>query len=72
MRKRKITAGIVLAVVVLFALLSIPTPDPVIAQGAAGQPFMWKQDATWTALEKSFQEAREIGCRGLEPRINQG
>jgi len=72
MRKRKIAAGIVLAVAVLFALLSIPTPDPVIAQGAAGQPFLWKQDATWTALEKSFHEAREIGCRGLEPRINQG
>jgi len=72
MRKRKIAAGIVLAVVVLFALLSIPAPDPVIAQGAAGQPFLWKQDATWDALEASFKEAREIGCRGLEPRIVQG
>jgi hypothetical protein len=72
MRKRKIAAGIVVAVVVLFALLSIPTPDPVIAQGAAGQPFLWKQDATWNALEASFQEAREIGCRGLQPGIVEG
>jgi hypothetical protein len=72
MRKRQIAAGIVLAVVVLFALLSIPAPDPVIAQGAAGQPFLWKQDETWNALEASFKEAREIGCRGLEPRIDQG
>jgi hypothetical protein len=72
MRKRKIAAGIVVAVVVLFALLSIPTPEPVIAQGAAGQPFLWKQDATWNALEASFQEAREIGCRGLQPGIVEG
>jgi hypothetical protein len=72
MRKRKIAAGIVVAVVVLFALLSIPTPDPVIAQGAAGQPFLWKQDATWNALEASFLEAREIGCRGLQPSIVEG
>jgi hypothetical protein len=72
MRKRKIAAGILVAVVVLFALLSIPTPDPVIAQGAAGQPFLWKQDATWNALEASFQEAREIGCRGLQPGIVEG
>jgi hypothetical protein len=72
MRRRKIAAGIVLAVVVLFALLSIPAPDPVIAQGAAGQPFLWKQDETWNALEASFRQAREIGCRGLEPRVAQG
>ena len=70
MRKRKIAAGIVLAVVVLFALLSIPAPDPVIAQGAVGQPFTWKQDAKWNALETSFREARNVGCDGLKAPID--
>ena len=67
MRKRKIAAGIVLAVVVLFALLSIPAPDPVIAQGAAGQPFLWKQDATWNALEASFRRQGRSAAGGLNP-----
>ncbi len=71
MRKRKIAAGIALAVVVLFALLSIPAPDPVIAQGAADQPFLWKQDETWNALETSFREARSVGCNGLKAPIDE-
>lgn len=71
MRKRKIAAGILLTLVVLFALLSIPTPDPVIAQGAVGQSFMWKQDATWNALETSFREARSVGCNGLKAPIDE-
>ena len=40
--------------------------------GAAGQPFIWKQDDTWKALEASFLEAREIGCKGLQSRTAQG
>jgi len=72
MRKRKIAAGIILAVVILFALLSIPATDPPVAPGAAGKPFTWKQDDKWNALEASFQESREIGCRGLLPRTSQG
>jgi len=69
MRKRKIASGIVLAVVVIFTLLSIPAPDPVIAQGAVGQPFLWKQDETWNALEASFRQARSVGCDGLKAPI---
>ena len=69
MRKRKIVSGIVLAVVVIFTLLSIPAPDPVIAQGAVGQPFLWKQDETWNALEASFRQARSVGCDGLKAPI---
>ena len=70
MRKRKIAAGIVLAVFVLFALLSIPAADPVIAQSAAGQPFTWKQDTTWNALETAFRQARSVGCDGLKAPID--
>jgi hypothetical protein len=72
MRKRPVVAGIALAVVLLFALLSIPPPEPVIAQGAAGQPFTWKQDATWNALEASFRQARSVGCEGLKEPIDGG
>jgi hypothetical protein len=72
MRKRNVAAGILLAVIVLFALLSIPATDPPVPAGAAGKPFTWKQDERWIALEKSFQEAREIGCRGLQRRTVQG
>jgi hypothetical protein len=72
MRKRKIATGIVLAVGILFSLLFIPPTDPPVAPGAAGKPFTWKQDDKWSALEASFQESREIGCRGLQPRTVQG
>jgi len=72
MNKRNLAKGILAAAVIAFALLSYPAPDPPIPAGAAGKPFTWKQDTTWNALEKSFQEAREIGCRGLENRIGQG
>jgi len=72
MNKRNLAKGILAAAVIAFALLSYPAPDPPVPVGAAGKPFTWKQDATWNALEKSFQEAREIGCRGLENRVGQG
>jgi len=62
----------VLAAVILFVLLSIPAPDPPLPPGAAGKPFTWKQDAQWEALEASFLQAREIGCRGLQARTAQG
>ena len=70
--RKKVLAGILAAAVIFFALLSIPAPDPPLPAGAAGKPFTWKQDEKWNALEDSFREAREIGCRGLQPRIVQG
>ncbi|MBP8696452.1 MAG: hypothetical protein KBH73_08320 [Syntrophobacterales bacterium] len=72
MRARKAATGAVLAAVILFVLLSIPAPDPPLPAGAAGKPFTWKQDEKWKALESSFLEAREIGCKGLQPRTAQG
>jgi len=72
MRKRNLAAGILLAFVVLLAVLSIPSPDPPVPAGAAGEPFTWKQDAKWQALEASYLQAREIGCRGLQAGTAQG
>ena len=72
MSRRNLAKGILAAAVIAFALLSYPAPDPPIPAGASGKPFTWKQDEKWKALEASFLEAREIGCRGLERRIGQG
>ena len=72
MRKGNIAKGILLAAVILFALLSYPAPDPPVPAGAAGKPFTWKQDEKWKAIESSFLEAREIGCKGMQSRTAQG
>ncbi len=72
MSTRNLAKGILAAAVIAFALLSYPATEPPVPAGATGKPFTWKQDEKWKALEKSFQEAREIGCRGLENRIGEG
>ena len=58
----KAVKGILTTLVLLYALLSYPSADPPVPAGASGKPFTWKQDEKWMALEKSFQEARQIGC----------
>jgi len=70
--RKKISVGIVLAAIFLFALLSIPVPDPRLPEGIAGKPFTWKQDATWNALEASFRQGRSIGCDGLKEPVDRG
>lgn len=72
MRNRNLAKGVLAAAVIGFALLSYPVPDPPVPAGAAGKPFTWKQDDTWKALEASFLQARETGCKGLLPRTAQG
>ena len=64
--RKKIFAGFVLAAIFLFGLLSIPAPDPPVAEGVVGKTFTWKQDTTWKALEASFREARNIGGNGFK------
>ena len=70
--RKKIAIGIVLAAIFLFALLSIPVPDPRLPEGIAGKPFTWKQDETWNALEASFRQGRSIGCDGLKEPVDRG
>lgn len=70
--RKKVSAGILLAAVFLFALLSIPANDPPVAERVPGKAFTWKQDATWTALEASFQRARSVGCTALGEPIDRG
>lgn len=68
----KAVKGILTSLVLLYALLSYPSADPPIPAGASGKPFTWKQDEKWMALEKSFQEAREIGCGALKAGTDRG
>ena len=72
MNRKKVCAGILLAAISLFALLSLPVHDPPLAERVSGKAFTWKQDATWTALEASFRQARSIGCAGLKEPIDGG
>ena len=61
-----------LALIVVYALLSMPAPDPPIPKGAAGEPFLWKQDETWKALEESFRHARRLAGTAAGERIEEG
>jgi hypothetical protein len=70
--RKRIIFAIVLAAVFFFVALSIPAPDPPLAEVVAGKPFTWKQDAQWNALETSFKEARGVGCVGLKEPIDKG
>ena len=71
MKRRKI--WLILAVVVFVLLiLSIPPPDRVPPKGVVGEPFTWRQDQTWDALEAYFREAKGVGCEGLKERMDKG
>jgi hypothetical protein len=64
--------AIVVAVGLLFAFLSIPTPEPAPSKGASGRPFAWKLDERWKHQEAIFAAARDAGCERLGDRINSG
>ena len=61
-----------MAVALLFALLSIPTPEPAPSKGASARPFAWKLDERWKHQETLFSAARDAGCERLRDRINRG
>ena len=64
--------AVVAAVALLFALLSIPTPEPAPPKGASGRPFAWKLDERWKHQEALFSAARDAGCERLRDRIHKG
>ncbi len=71
MRRRRTWAVSAVAVIIL-VVLSVPHPDRVPPQGVVGEPFTWKQDETWDALEASFRKAKGIGCEGLKVPMDKG
>jgi hypothetical protein len=70
--RKKILVGLFVAVMILLALLSIPSPDPPTPQGASGTPFAWKQDDRWNVIEVAFRKGREAGCPALRAAIDEG
>src|SRR6058998_3747354 len=52
----------------LLAVLSLPGPEPPVAPAPArGHGFAWNQDAFWHSLEKTYGDARAVGCRAADP-----
>lgn len=50
------------AVGLLYLLLLIPGPGPDVPSRGGMEPFAWKGDEFWSALETRFQDARRQGC----------
>src|SRR3989449_2799031 len=52
----------------LLVVLSVPGPEPRVAPAPArGHGFAWNQDAFWHSLEKTYGDARAVGCRAADP-----
>ncbi len=65
-RRPLVTAA---ALVVLYAIASIPEPawePPDLADRA---PFAWDQDDVWRGLETKFEDARARGCDVVGPEV---
>ncbi len=71
MKRRRIWT-VLAGVIAVFLVLSVPSPDRVPPKGVVGEPFTWKMDQTWDALEAYFREAKGIGCESLKEKIDQG
>jgi len=54
----------------LLVVLSLPGPEPPVAPAPArGHGFAWNQDAFWHSLEKTYGDARAVGCRAADPVV---
>jgi Permuted papain-like amidase enzyme, YaeF/YiiX, C92 family len=53
----------------VYVALLFPEPTAPAVKGAGRQPFEWKQDQFWKALELKFLQARSAGCASLADDI---
>ncbi|HPF60504.1 MAG TPA: YiiX/YebB-like N1pC/P60 family cysteine hydrolase [Gemmatimonadales bacterium] len=59
-------AGALLGVVLLGALLAVPSGAPSgDVTPSSGRPFVWDRDTTYEALQYRFEAARTAGCSGV-------
>lgn len=63
---------ILMALIVLYFILAIPGKTPDNFTPADKQPFIWNLDTLWSALEKSFREARQRVPHQLKEEIDRG
>lgn len=54
---------------VIVGLLFVPDPDTGPLHPGGREPFVWNQDAYWSALEARFKEAKESDCNALDGRV---
>jgi hypothetical protein len=71
--QRKNTAlTVVLALLIVYLLLSIPGRNTHTAVGAGNTTFTWNQNRVWQSLEVGFREARAAGCSSVNPKVKKG
>jgi len=64
--KRTRSFGVIGLLLFLFVLLLVPERDPEPAREERRTPFLWNQDAYWSALEARFREVRQEDCSVLQ------
>jgi hypothetical protein len=70
-RKTKYSVlGAILALVVLYLVLMIPSSEPAPQRPGDKTPFVWNQDEYWSALETRFVEAGGLSPDSLDRTIN--
>ncbi|MCK5574041.1 MAG: hypothetical protein KAJ12_14820, partial [Bacteroidetes bacterium] len=60
-KRRRLLSGIVVLGILLLLLL-VPGPDGQVDAPVGRTPFVWNQDAYWSALEAKFQDVRAQDC----------
>ncbi|MCP5107012.1 MAG: hypothetical protein GY950_26745 [bacterium] len=67
--KKKIVV-VILSLLLLYLVLCVPEAGVKTFTTAGKKPFVWDLDRLWTALEKNFREARDLGCEKLNEQID--
>lgn len=60
---------LVLAVIAIYAVLLIPSPEPAPPRAGESKAFAWRQDEYWSGLEARFRAARAVTCDSLSGQI---
>lgn len=59
-------AGLLGALLILYAGLMIPEPAAEVRQRASDKPFAWNLDELWSALEERFRRARDMDAAAVD------
>ncbi len=72
MRRQNKVLITVLAVLVVYLVLSIPGRSTTQTVGAGNTSFAWDQNQMWQSLEAGFRDARTAGCISVNPQVRKG
>ncbi len=62
----------IIAVLIVYIILSIPGWNTPQAVGSGKTSFAWDQNQMWETLEAGFREARAAGCTSVNPQVRKG